>query len=189
MMMMPIAIMAIADDDDRAFMEQLYTEHASLMTACAMKVLRNPEDASDAVEQVLVKLIENIRRIREVPCNKLRAYIVTTIKNTSIDIAIKRNRENKYAFTAADDLISSVAAKECPVDEQILLTLQTEALIKAIGELSANERAIIEMKYLTGLHDQEIAQTLSLSPSTVRVYVSRARRNLYRLMKGQGYEE
>lgn len=58
MMMFPVSILAIEDDSDRAFMEQLYTAHELLMHKCALRFLHNGYDADDAVNNACVKLIK-----------------------------------------------------------------------------------------------------------------------------------
>ncbi len=188
MIMFPMDIMSIEDDDDRAFMEQLYLEYASLMMSCAMKILKHPEDASDAVEQAVVHLINHLQTIRKIQCSKLRPYVVSTIKNVSINIAIKRGRESRYSFLAPEDVLHSVPDEEMMIDDVIIGKLRKEALMAALKKLPSNEQEIIRMKYLAVLKDQEIARTLQLSPSSVRVYLTRARRHLYNIMRGTEYE-
>ncbi|MDD4096963.1 MAG: sigma factor, partial [Oscillospiraceae bacterium] len=91
-MMLPLAILAIENSDDRLFFEQLYLDYAALMMGCAMKILQDPEDAKDAVEQTIVRLIDHMEGIRGISGDKLRPYIVATVKNVSINAAIKRSK-------------------------------------------------------------------------------------------------
>ena len=56
----PITILLIEDDSDRAFMEQLYLDYSKLMYAVAMSRLGNPLDAEDAVHEAILRLIDKI---------------------------------------------------------------------------------------------------------------------------------
>ncbi|MDD3213709.1 MAG: sigma-70 family RNA polymerase sigma factor [Eubacteriales bacterium] len=187
-MMLPLAILAIENNDDRLFFEQLYLDYAPLMMGCAMNILQDPEDAKDAVEQAVVRLIDHIDGLRGISGDKLRPYIVATVKNTSINAAIKRSKTAKYSFFADDDVLNGIPDRQKPPDERVVDGLEKKALLRAIKELPDHERELLQMKYLAELKDREIAKVFYISEASVRVYLSRSRKHLYSIMRGHGYE-
>ena len=59
-----------------------------------------------------------------------------------------------------------------------------ELLDRALGELSAEERMIIELLYLEGLSGREAADLLGWSLANVKVRAFRSRRKLRKLLTG-----
>ena len=72
MMRMPIFILMIDNDDDRAFMEKLYIEYHKLMYWTAFKVIWRRDGLDDIVNDACVSLICKISRIRALDCNILK---------------------------------------------------------------------------------------------------------------------
>ena len=58
MTILPLIILVIENDGDRAFMEKLYLDHYRLMRAAARKVLMTGEDS---VKQAILRLSERDR--------------------------------------------------------------------------------------------------------------------------------
>lgn len=73
MIIMPLSILAIEDDSDRAFMEQLYLDHHAAMKRTARRILHHPEDAEDFVQSVCIALCKKVSLLREMECNSLRS--------------------------------------------------------------------------------------------------------------------
>ncbi|MDD4096962.1 MAG: sigma-70 family RNA polymerase sigma factor, partial [Oscillospiraceae bacterium] len=92
------------------------------------------------------------------------------------------------AFFTNDDRLNDIPDQQKPLDERVVDGLEKKALLQAIKELPENERALLQMKYLTELKNREIAKMFYISEASVRVYLSRSRKHLYSIMRGQGYE-
>ncbi len=72
---LPLIILAIENDGDRAFMEKLYLDHYRLMRAAARKVLMTGDDADDVVNEALIRLIGKISVLKALDCYTLRATL------------------------------------------------------------------------------------------------------------------
>ncbi len=107
--MFPICILTIEDDGRRSFMERLYVDHRSGMYHAAMGILRNPDDAEDAVQTVFLALCEKIPQLMAMNCYTLRSYIVISTRNAAIDV-IELN--NHAALLAAKEGKSTVVWQE-----------------------------------------------------------------------------
>lgn len=67
---MIIYLQMIESDEDKSKFEQLYIMYKGLMFHVAMKILKNEFDAEDAVHQAFLSLIENLKKISDVKCQK-----------------------------------------------------------------------------------------------------------------------
>ena len=61
--MLPI-ILNIADDDDRAFVEQLYIRYEKQLYTISMKYLKNHQDAQDCVHETVRVIIEKVEKFK-----------------------------------------------------------------------------------------------------------------------------
>lgn len=180
MMFIPVAILSIGNEDDRAFMVRLYVDYRWLMYKVALSVVREPQLAEDMVSQTLCEMIDNLEKIRAVDCCKLRGYIVSFVRNVSVDFVRKRDRQGKYFFLTGEE--AEVAAEDS-VDENLIRMAEIDALKKGLARLSENERLLLTMKYFDGLSDEEIAARLGVAKASVRTYLMRARNRLCQRLK------
>ena len=80
MFMIPMVIMAIESDTDRAYMTDVYMNHRSLMLKVAWRYTNAPSEVEDIVSESCVSLIQHLDSIRSMEEKTLRSYIVTTVK-------------------------------------------------------------------------------------------------------------
>ena len=183
MILFPAVIAAIENDDDRAFMEKLYLDHRYLMFKVARGIVDSPHAAEDMVAEACVSLIENIDTLRKINSCKLRSYIVSTVRNASIDYVRKRNRRSRYGFsTDKDDVLASAVETE-EIDDALIRQAESEKLRRALGMIHEKERKVLQMKYFDLLQDAEIAQRMEIKPNSVRSYLTKARRSLKEALK------
>lgn len=177
MLIMPLVIQAIADDNDRQFMEWLYTEFHGLMFSTAWKYANTQTDAEDIVSDSCLSLYKKIRSLRELERNVLQSYIVSTVRNDSIDFLRKQRRTNATFLQGDDEMMEQVADK-ATVEGKVILREELHTVREAISQLSPNERDVLRLKFQQGKKDCEIAEVIGLSESSVRKYVVRARQHL-----------
>ena len=175
---LPLILLAIENDGDRAFMEKLYLDHYRLMRAAARKVLMTGEDTEDVVNDALVRLIAKIPLLRGLDCYTLRAYIVSAVRNTAINWIVRRDRREKHAFLMEDDALSDLASEDESVDASLLRREDAESVKQAILRLSERDRLVLTMKYFDDLSDSDIARTLGVGKNSVRPMLMRARRRM-----------
>lgn len=180
MIIIPVAILSIGNEDDRAFMVRLYVDYRWLMYKVALSVVREPQLAEDMVSQTLCEMIDNLEKIRAVDCCKLRGYIVSFVRNVSVDFVRKRDRQGKYFFLTGEE--AEVAADDS-VDENLIRMAEIDALKRGLARLSENDRLLLTMKYFDGLSDEEIAARLGVAKASVRTYLMRARNRLCQRLK------
>ena len=189
MLIIPSAILAIASDEDRDYMEWLYREHRRLMYATALRYCQNAVEVEDIISDSCVSLIEKIEKLRFLERDELRLYIYAVVRNTAIDHYRKRKRLDSRFFHLSENVVHQVPS-DFEVSKQIELREELGLVLQAIEGLSVKERMIMLLKYSVGLSDAEIAEAVGLSPNSVRKYISRAREHIkVRVYKGKGANE
>lgn len=174
----PIVILQIENDDDRQFVMELYQQYKFIMFKTAYNIVEDTHTAEDLVQDCCITIIDNLGKIRGVEPCKQRAYIVSIVKNCSINYVVKRNRRSKYSFLSENEQVFDGTVSDESVDDRLLQESDIESVRKALLKLSERDRTILRMKYFDQLSDKEIASYLEIKIDSVRYYFTLARRQL-----------
>lgn len=182
-MIIPFAILAIENDDDRAFMEKLYIDHRKVMFKKAYSLLRDLNDTEDAINTTCLALIKKITLLRSFDNCTLRSYIVSSIRNTSINILDKKNRILSYQVPNPEASFATVASEEPEADYRIIQQSEIDSLKWALSQLPERDMTLLQMKYVLELPDHEIAKEIGIKTASVRAYLTKARRLAKRILE------
>ena len=179
--MLVFALESVSSEQETKFLE-IYHTYRKLMFHTANRILNNPHDAEDAVQQALLSILKMIEKISEVKCPKTRALIVTIIERKAIDLyrtkqrhsVLPLNEEQEDAFIGGLAALSELEAAELRTD-----------FSKAISLLPAKYRELILLKYDHGFADREIAAMLDMTEANVRKTTQRAKKKLEMILEGQ----
>lgn len=154
-----------------------FTTLREQMLSLAGRITGNRDDAADAVQDAFVKLWQQQERYGT--SSHASGAGMTAVRNTSIDLARRNRRRNDVPVDQIADDITAFTD-----EDRTIVYQQVRAIIDK--ELSANQRAIIDMREIQGMEFDDIAARLGMQPATVRVELSRARkrvREIYRKRK------
>lgn len=154
-----------------------FTTLREQMLSLAGRITGNRDDAADAVQNAFVKLWQQQERYGT--SSHASGAGMTAVRNTSIDLARRNRRRNDVPVEEIADDITDITD-----EDRTIVYQQVRAIIDK--ELSANQRAIIDMREIQGMEFDDIAARLGMQPATVRVELSRARkrvREIYRKRK------
>lgn len=179
--MLPMMILMIEDENDRAFIERLYLDNRFLMFKKAFEIVRSPFVAEDIVSDVCTLMVEKITYLRKIDVCKRRACLVIFVRNKAIDYMRRQKVEKKYMVGNEWELEN--AASEGEIDDDIIRTAEVECLNLALDLLDERNRNLLEMKYWRKQSDVEIAERMEIKESSVRQYLTNARRKLKRIME------
>jgi RNA polymerase sigma factor (sigma-70 family) len=158
---------------ERAF-ERLYQAHVRDIYRYALMVTRNPEDAEDVVQTTFLKAFRAFEA-GERPRNG-RHWLIKIAHNTC------RTRIRDARRRPLEVSLEERMTEAAPLPEQD--GVQPIELLRALGDLTFNQRAALVMRELEGRTYAEIAQVLELSPSAVETLLFRARRALREQLDG-----
>jgi RNA polymerase sigma-70 factor (ECF subfamily) len=136
----------------------------------AFRILRNQEEAEDAVQEVFIKLWGLGKRLDEY--NSIPSLATTMIKNLCIDQIRKRkhflteDHEGKDFYNT--DSSSPLTIMENNETEKILIHI--------IDQLPDTYKLVINMREIEGLSYEEIAIKTKQNINSLRVTLSRARK-------------
>lgn len=147
----------IETEENKDKFETLYLKYRKQMKKISLKILGDDALAEDAVHNAFLKIISNLDKFDEADCQKTKNLIVIIIRNVSIDMYRKRNRE----FEKTDILDNELS------NETDFSALQVENILKEIEALPKIYSDILLLKIEYDYKDKEIAEILGVSTNTV----------------------
>jgi len=137
-------------------------------------------EAEDLTEQVFLKAWEAIGRYRW-QGRPFLAWLYRLAHNAHIDHV----RSQKPTTSLNNDerpfeLASSAAAVD------LTRALDADLLAQALGQLTPDQQQVIVMKFLEGLDNEQIAQTMDKREGAIRALQMRALMSLRRVLEQQG---
>mgnify|MGYP000713447705 CR=1 FL=1 len=155
---------------------ELYTDHSRLVYGICRMLLRDPDEAEDATQQVFLSAYRNLLTGTEV--RDPAAWLGTIARNACRRRAIARMRE-PLAVEEEVTLLSPAA------DEQAVGREQAAALYAEVAALPEKQREAVVLRDLYGLRYDEVAAALGTSRPAVEALLFRGRRRLqHRLRPG-----
>jgi RNA polymerase sigma-70 factor, ECF subfamily len=176
-----LLVKAAKNGDDRAF-EQLIAIYRKRLVKVAIRIMRNTEDAEDAVQ------IASMKAFLKLPLFRGEASFYTWLCRITANECLSHIRSRKpWAGTISIDQESGEtnAILELPdnrVDpERAYHSEQLSGhLHRAIGRLSANWQQVLRLRHFEEFSELEIACAMQVSRSWVKTTSYRARKRLRR---------
>ena len=181
-----LMIEAIAEnEDERVFLEETFDKYSRLMFSVAYKYGLQRQDAEDVVMDSVLSIHKNMTKIQALSVDKMQIYIVSIVRNASLDFLRREKRRGMVFQNVEDDEMEQVASQES-VEETVSLQDEIKRVIKAIHELPESERQVMYLKYSRNMENEDIASSLGLSPDSIRKYLSRGRNHVRQALLGKG---
>jgi RNA polymerase sigma-70 factor (ECF subfamily) len=139
--------------------ERLYDEHAQPLYAFLLNFTRDEADTRDLLQEIFVKLAREPKLLAGV--REERAFFIRLAHNAAIDLMRRRGTRERTKENFAAEMISPFAPAGDP-DEKFF----RDELAAALGELPAEQRAVVHLKLWEELTLEEIAAALGISPNT-----------------------
>ncbi|MCL1883443.1 MAG: RNA polymerase sigma factor [Defluviitaleaceae bacterium] len=173
-------IQAMDNEKDKSKMAQIFDEYYALMLHVAMSILKDRALAEDAVSESLEKLIKNISKIGEVSCYKTKSLIVIIVKNTSLNILKKENRN-----ATLDDEQSDTIDENAIIPEKLVSMEGFEDLVEIIKSLPPTLKEVAVLSLVHEYNHNEVATKLGIKYDVVKTRLSRAKKMIRNILRGE----
>src|SRR5215831_11463147 len=153
----------------------LYERHHQALYRYCRSILHDPHDAQDALQSTMTRAYAALSASeRDV---SLRAWLFRIAHNESITIMRKRAR----ALNVEEIDVAAEREPEAVLAERARL----RQLVIDLRQLPERQRAALVMRELSGLHIEEIASALAITPAAAKQALFEARASLRELSEGR----
>lgn len=164
---------------DREAFAFLVNRYKAPAYSIALKILKNPGNAEEVVQEAFVRAFHSIKQFRE-EC-KFSTWLYRIVYNTSIsqirknrtsDVSLEDVAENNPDFIELNDALKQVSTKEV-----------SGIIQKALDGLNETDFTILTLYYYEDKSLKEIACVLGIKYSNAKVNIQRARAKLHDVLK------
>jgi RNA polymerase sigma factor (sigma-70 family) len=145
------------------------------------RILDDPEEAKDIIQEVFIKLWKKGDDIKEY--RSIEALAMVTTRNLCLD----KLKAKKYPSESIDNIRNEVetAGYEEKPDLSDLIR-KIHLIIKTLPEL---QRSVIQLRDIEGYDFDEISGILDMNENAVRVNLSRARKKIREILVNNKFYE
>ena len=168
---------------------ELHRTHYPRLWSSVQRILNNPTLADDVIQEAFIKAYRDIRRFEGHA--QLGTWLYRIAINQALDAIRKKQRTDRWlSFLSplADD-DNQPAMPEGRVAPTVSAGLENtelrETIFEAMGELSAEHRAVVQLRLVDEMSLEETAQLLRCSPGTVNSRLHYACEHLRRKLAKQ----
>lgn len=142
---------------DKEAFTALVLAHGDRLFAVAYRILRDSVRAEDAVQQTFLIAWRELHALRD--DGRLEAWLYRLLVNACYAEIRHTKRWQPGLRIVSDDV---------GVDDTQLSVAHRDELERAFRHLSAEQRAVLVLRYYLGLSGEEVGEVLGLRPGTVR---------------------
>ncbi len=179
-----LVVVALAGNT-QAF-DVLVNRYRRAMLAVAQKIVRNPTDAEDVVQDAFLRAFEALPQLTDL--NRFGAWLHSITRNRAL-----RHHRNTGRYQPQEDMepYLNQAADTSAADPARIVEseLTQQAIRDAIQSLPPDYQAVIELYYWAEMPQQRMAEFLSLPLTTVKWRLRKAKEMLKTILERRGYGE
>jgi RNA polymerase sigma-70 factor, ECF subfamily len=154
---------------EKVAFELLSDLYRPALYSLAVRMLRNSDDANDAVQEALLKAFRAIKEFD--PNRPIKPWLCRICSNCCVDAVRNRKRDgdplDQHEYMLQDG--------EASLDERASGSIRQSAVIEAIHRLPEKYRRIIFMRHFRHMDVNEIAIELNKPEGTIKSWLFRAR--------------
>lgn len=170
---------------DRVEFARLVETYSGVVYRLAIKMLNNPQDAEDILQETFIKAYQHISGFDG------RSSLSTWLYRIATNEALMFLRKRKLITFSIDEPLESSDEEQEPIQiidwcclpEAELMSSEARAYLdQAIQELPHSLRVVFLLRDIEGLSTLETGEVLNLSETAVKTRLSRARMRLRELL-------
>lgn len=158
-----------ARTEDAWATEVLLRRHAAAIHALLFRLLQDPHDAEDAVQDTLILAVRDLAKLEDPEA------FAAWIRRIAVNRAHRRFRRRRLArWLGARDVggLERIASRDVPLEIRAELALLDRVLVR----MSADLRTAWQLRHVEGFTLEEIADACECSLATVKRRLTRAQR-------------
>ncbi|MCI8811917.1 MAG: sigma-70 family RNA polymerase sigma factor [Oscillibacter sp.] len=176
---------AARQGDQDAF-EQLVRAYEKRVFALTLRMCGNPEDAAEAAQEAFLAVWQGLKFFRGE--SSFSTWLYRLASNACVDLLRREGRYRAAAGPSLDDEeLRLETADPAPTPQEAAERAELRRQIEnGLRALPAEYRQVLILREMHQLSYEEIGQTLSLDPGTVKSRISRGRKRLQKFLMESG---
>lgn len=162
-----------AINGDLKELAEIIEEYKLVMYKTAKAILKNEDDACDALQESLINIYINIQTLKNE--KYFKTWATRIVINQCYHLIYKQNlNKEKIAKVEKQYLVS---------EDEYTVNLNKTEIEEALNKLEEELRIITVMYYYNGFSTKDISKILEIPKGTVQSRLQRSREKLYEMLK------
>jgi RNA polymerase sigma factor (sigma-70 family) len=154
---------------DHSAYQELVDQYGRYIYSICMNILKKPEEAEEAMQDVFMKVINNISTYNHQ--SGFKTWLYTIAFRTAIDL--KRKRKYHDDISNYYDIQSNQSSADGIYESE-----KKMLVAKLLKQLDPESERIVKMFYLEELCIKEVAEIMGLQENNIKIKLHRARKKL-----------
>lgn len=152
---------------DQAAVQDCLKSYGGLVWSLARRMLRNTEDAEDAVQEIFLDIWKNAERFDETQASET-TFIAMIARRRLIDRI--RHVQRRISADSIEDVLAEPSVRS---DKVMQTNVEAREAAKALDQLRPEQRQVLQLSIVNGLSHQEIADATGMPLGTVKTHARR----------------
>ena len=170
------AILKRVADGDALAVQECLKRYGGLVWSLARKMLRNSDDAEDAVQEIFVDVWKNAARFDETRSSET-TFIAMIARRRLIDKI--RYSTRRISADSLDDVLLEPFTR---ADKTLEISIEAEQAAEAMRKLRPEQQQVLRLSIVQGMSHQEISQATGMPLGTVKTHARRGLLQVRELM-------
>ncbi len=183
------------DITDQELLEKFYTDrnnewlgillqrYTLLLLGVSMKYLKNEEEAKDSVQQIFLKVIQELQKYKVV---YFKSWLYMVAKNHCL---MKLRERNGKITAQINDKLTAKPEEETDRQKIVQNDHTLDLMETALKELNPEQQQCVTLFYLQKKSYQEISESTGYNMLQVKSYIQNGKRNLKILIEQKQQNE
>ncbi len=159
-------LQSIASGDGNA-VQNCVDKYGGLIWSIARKMLRNSEEAEDAVQEIFVDIWKNAGRFDETKSSET-TFVAMIARRRIIDRI--RYSTRRISADSLDDVLLEPFTR---ADKDIQISIEAQQAAEAMRELRPEQQQVLRLSIIQGMSHQEISEATGMPLGTVKTHARR----------------
>jgi RNA polymerase sigma-70 factor (sigma-E family) len=155
----------LAELDEEALITELFEQESTALVRLARLFTDDRNAAEDLVQEAFVRLHHAAHRIAD------RTRAAAYLRSIVLNLARDHNRRGLMSLRHFEALTPQASPEA--LEDRIVLDEQQAAVVEALQALSPQQRDCLVLRFYLDLSEQETADTLGISPNSVKTHCRR----------------
>ncbi len=152
---------------DKTAVEECLKKYGGLVWSLSRRMLRNSDDAEDAVQEIFLDVWKNAGKFDEQQSSET-TFIAMIARRRLIDRI--RFTSRRISADALDDVMAEPVDR---ADKTMQTSLEANDAVKALNSLRPEQQQVLQLSIVQGLSHQEIADRTGMPLGTVKTHARR----------------
>ncbi len=152
---------------DKGAVQDCMAKYGGLVWSIARKMIRNQEEAEDAVQEIFVDIWKNAERFDESKSSET-TFIAMIARRRVIDKI--RYSTRRITADSLDDVLLEPFTR---ADKDMQISLEAKQAAEAMRNLRPEQQQVLRLSIVQGMSHQEIADATGMPLGTVKTHARR----------------